>query len=74
MTIPDVKAINSRGSGQQPAQRDTEEVEKSLRDDIQSRPRVDLDPFNACRDNIPSIVQRSIMLIFLRSEGDCNTQ
>ena len=75
MTTPDIEAINSHGSGRQPDQREAEEVEKSLQDDAQSRPRVDLDPFNACRSNIPSIVQRSIMLIIfkehiLRSEGD----
>jgi len=75
MTTPSVEAINSHGSGRQPAQRDAEEVEKSLRDDAQRIPGVDLYPFNTCRANIPSIVQRSIMLIIfkehvLRSEGD----
>ena len=75
MTTPSVETINSRGSGRQPAQRDAEEVEKSLQDDAQNIPRVDLDPFSTCRANIPSIVQRSIMLIIFKehvlgSEGD----
>jgi len=52
-----------------------EEVEKPFRDDAESRPRIDLDPFNTCRANVPSIVQRSIMLIIfeehvLKSEAN----
>ena len=38
MTTPDVEAINSHGSGRQPAQRDAEKVEKSLRDMLRVDP------------------------------------
>ena len=42
-----------------------------LWDNAQKRPRIDLDPFNACRAYVPSIVQRFIMLIvFDEHEGD----
>ena len=72
MTTLGVEATNSCSSGGQPAQRDAKKVEKSLRDDAQSRPRVDLDPFNACRANIPSIVQKFIMLIIFEEHVLCN--
>ena len=75
VTTPGIEAIDGCSHGRQPAQWDAKKVEKPLRDDAQIRPCIDLNPFNAYRANVFSIVQSSIMLIIfeehvLESEGD----
>jgi len=63
VTTPSIEAIDGYSYGLQHAWRDVKKVEKPLRDDTESRLWINLVPFDACRANVPSIVQRSIMLI-----------
>jgi len=49
MTIPGIKAIDGCSSGWRPA---SGIPRKPLRDDAQSKPRIDSNPFNACKANI----------------------
>jgi len=63
VTTHGVKAIDGCSDGRQPAEWDSQEVKKSLRDDAEIILQIDLDPLDTCRFDVPSVVQRSIMLI-----------
>ena len=56
MTTFDIEAIYCSRCCRQPVQRDAEKVEESLWDDAYSKPRINLDPLDACGTNVPSIV------------------
>jgi len=75
MTTSSIEVVYRNSHCRQLVQRDAEKVEESLGDDAQSKPRIDLYPLDACETNVPSIVQKSIMLIIFEehvfeSEGD----
>ena len=56
VTTPGVKAIDGCNDGRQPAEWDSQEVEKSLRDDAEIIPHIDLDPLDTCRFDVASVV------------------